>query len=273
MNPKISVILPTRGRTDMLERSLGGLIRNASDPKSIEVLLGFDTDDQESIKYFKENIAGIIDNYGATYNLYEFEPMGYNNLHRYVNGLAKVSSGDWMVFWNDDANMVDTGWDKTISSCKEFVIQCFDTHHLHPYSIFPIVPRQWHDILGYLSKHPLNDAYISQIGWVLGIMKRIDVKVDHDRFDLTGENKDETFDNRNLTPLEGNPNNPTDINYWKNRDIRHKDLNKLAKWLSTNGHDMTRWNKIVSGELDPWQLMREHDPNNQVTQTAIRSGV
>lgn len=265
MKPNISVLLPTRGRTDMLQRSVNSLLTKAETPEKIEVLFGFDTDDKESQQYFEDVIAKDIDAIGSTYKMFEFEPMGYVNLHRYVNGLGSQAQADWWVFWNDDANMIDSNWDTVICSQGDrFVIQQFDTHNLHPYSIFPIMPRAWYDLLGWLSRHPLNDAYISQIGWMLDIMHRIDIRVDHDRFDLTGENQDDTFENRNLNQLEGNVDNPSDFNYYKNRGIRNADANRVAVYLSERGHDMSHWNEICRGERDPWEKMFAADVNNQV---------
>ena len=46
---KIAVLLPTRGRTDALARSIMGLFNRAVDPQNIHLMLGFDNDDQSGI--------------------------------------------------------------------------------------------------------------------------------------------------------------------------------------------------------------------------------
>ena len=261
-NAKISILLPTRGRTIMLKESIDSLINNAQSPNTIEWLLGFDNDDDASSTWFIDNVVPLIEQSGGTYKVLSFPPMGYENLHKYVNGLAKIATGKWFVFWNDDAIMQDQNWDTTISSVKDFCIQAFDTHNKHPYSIFPIVPRKWYELLGYLSKHQLNDAYISQIAWMLDIMLRIDVRVDHRRFDLTGDNKDDTFLRRRI--FEGNKDDPRDFNHISQRRFRIHDATKIAGYFKSLGRDMSHWDKILAGDQDPWTKMLEADVNNQV---------
>lgn len=261
---KISILLPSRKRTDMLERSIKSLVDKADDPSSIQFLLAFDDDDSASSQYFIDNIAPELDQVGAHYSVLEFKRMGYQSLHLYLNQLAKHAKAPWWVFWNDDAVMLDQGWDTVISNHGDkFCIQAFNTHKLHPYSIFPIVPRAWFDVLGHLSQHQLNDAYISQIAWMLDIMVRIDVQVDHERFDLTGKNKDETFDERVI--YEGNIHDPRDFNHASQRKMRIDDAIKICKYLDNlGGYDTTHFKEVLQGKRDPWAKMLASDVNDQL---------
>jgi hypothetical protein len=159
--------------------------------------------------------------------------------------------------------MEDSGWDTVIlSHGNKFCIQAFETHNKHPYSIFPIVPREWYDQLGYLSQHQLNDAYISQIAWMLDIMVRIPVNVSHNRFDLTGKNLDATFQERKIH--EGNPNNPLDFNYITQRRARYEDAEKISTYLKSQGYDMSVWEEVKSGKRDPWAIMIKSDVNKHM---------
>lgn len=262
-NPNISILLPTRGRTDLLKRSLLSLIDNANNPESIQILLGFDDDDADSSNYFIDNIAPLLDEVGSSYRVLEFKRMGYQELHRYLNELAVHAQAPWWVFWNDDAVMVDSGWDTEISKQGDrFCIQAFNTHTLHPYSIFPIVPRAWFEVLGHLSRHQLNDAYISQIAWMMDIMIRIPTRVDHERFDLTGKNKDETFTDRVI--FEGNQSDPRDFNHRSCRQCRIEDSRKLATYLEGYNYDMSFWRKVEKNEQDPWERMLASDINRHL---------
>ena len=259
--------MPTRGRTDMLLRSIGSLLAYADDNSQIEWLFAFDSDDADSNLWCQENILPEIAQQNSTYAVYEFEPMGYHNLNVYLNNLAEHAVGDWLVFWNDDAVMQDPGWDTAILQQNDrFCIQAFDTHRKHPYSIFPIVPRQWFEILGHLSQHSLNDAYISQIAWMLDIMHRLDIRVDHQRFDLTGANNDTTY--RKRIVLEGNPNSPVDFNHIDQRRRRLDDAQKIAAYLRSQGVDMQHWDEVLAGQRDPWKKMMESDVNNQMMRIA-----
>ena len=268
--PNISVLLPSRGRTEQLKRSLDSLISTADDPSKIEFLLAFDNDDTESSKYFVEQIAPGLSALGCQYKVFEFVRLGYTRLNEYLNALGKSAQADWWVFWNDDAIMLDSGWDTAILVQEDrFCIQAFDTHNKHPYSIFPIVPKAWFDLLGHLSQHPLNDAYISQIAWILDIMVQIPVRVDHQRFDLTGDNMDKTFMERNVRSLEGNPLRPGDFNHVDQRKVRMIDANKIAVYLGEQGYDMTFWNEVAQKKRDPWEKMLAVDVNKQMMKFAL----
>ncbi len=263
--PSISILLPSRGRTKMLDESIVSLIEHADSPGKIEFLLAFDEDDKSSSQYFVDIIAPKLVEKNCKYYVYEFSRLGYTRLNEYLNALGKSAQADWWVFWNDDAIMLDQGWDTIICSQENrFCIQAFDTHNKHPYSIFPIVPRAWFDQLGHLSQHPLNDAYISQIAWILDIMVQIPVRVEHRRFDLTGENNDMTFTQRNVNTLEGDPRNPRDFNYATQREIRMRDAHKIAVYLGKLGYDMTPWNEAATKKRDPWTKMLAADVNKQM---------
>ena len=66
----------------------------------------------------------------------------------------------------------------------------------HPYSIFPIIPWDWFRCLDHLSLHGQNDAWVSEIAYLLDIMQDVPIKVLHDRADITGNNNDEIFKSR-----------------------------------------------------------------------------
>lgn len=264
--PDISILLPTRGRTEMLGRSIQSLIQHADHPESIEWLLAFDDDDANSLRYFLDHIAHYIDDSSGIYTCLGFQPMGYTRLNEYLNALAPRARAPWWVFWNDDAIMMDDHWDTVIlSQGDRFCVQAFDTHRKHPYSIFPIVPRAWWEILGHLSEHPLNDAYISQIAWILDIMVRIDIRVEHERYDLTGKNLDPTFQARNLQSLEGDPSRPTDFNYIDNRRRRVAQAVKISQYLEKQGQDITHFREVMARRQDPWAKMMAADVNGQMT--------
>ena len=67
MTTTISVLLPTRGRTEALKRSIMSLVDLAHKPQELQILVGFDTDDSASSDYFVEHIAPAIDRAGASY--------------------------------------------------------------------------------------------------------------------------------------------------------------------------------------------------------------
>lgn len=268
MNPEfdIAILLPTRGRAESLERSICSLVDNADSIKRVQFMFGFDNDDTVGADHFVEVLQPYLNKKKINYTALSFEPIGYIRLNEYVNELARKSDARWLVFWNDDAIMHSQHWDTDIMNYDgQFKLLAFDTHNKHPYSIFPIVPRAWLDLLGYLSPHQISDGWLSQQAYMLDIMERTDISVEHDRFDLTGNNHDETFKNRPM--LEGNPSDPKDFHSLQNNKLRQEDAAKIAEYLEKErGVDMKFFANVFRGTQDPWEKLKLNDVNKQMFQ-------
>ena len=261
----ISVLLPTRGRREALKSSMLSLIDLAEHKADVEILLGMDNDDQETIAWAQGNIYPEIKDIGMRVVRIEFDRLGYLKLNQYVNTLASHARGRWLMFWNDDAVMQTKSWDRRIVEHDgHFRVLRVKTHRLHPYAIFPIVPHDWYNLFGYLCPHQISDAWISQVAFKVNIIHTIDVDVLHDRHDLTGNNGDEIYHNRPM--LEGNPSDPRDFHHPNWNDMRWKDAARIAWFLEQQGQDMSWFREVIEGRRDPWQRMfsEEFDPNHQV---------
>lgn len=271
MNNKfdISVLLPTRGRGQALGRSIRSLFELAENPSKIQLILGFDKDDTAGLDYWQQELQPWMDQQGHNYIAMKFDPMGYTRLHIYNNKMASYAQGRWFILWNDDAIVETQGWDTEIMKYgDDFKLLAFRTHQDHPYSIFPIMPRKWYDLIGYISPHPTQDGWVSQQAYLLNILERIPVWVKHDRYDLTGNNLDETFKGRQM--LEGKPNDPADFHHVNQINLRHNDASKIADYLrNTLGKDMSFWNNIWKGTQDPWAQLKANDINGQMVQFAM----
>jgi hypothetical protein len=267
-NIDISVLLPVRGRPIPMEQCLHTLIDTATKPERIEVLIAFDDDDTDTIDYFVDVIAPYLDSKGVTYSAMQFKRLGYIRLHEYLNELAKHSSGAWFFFWNDDAIMPTQAWDDVIREYMDkFTLIRTDTNHDHPYAIFPILPRKWVELTGHLSLHQLNDAWISQIGWMLDIVTTVPIMIEHERFDLTGKNNDDTFRNRPM--LEGNPDHPRDFNHHTYRKQRMQDAITIANYLVELGYDMSHFKLGLENKIDIWEKMLALDKKGLMRSWAV----
>lgn len=251
----ISVLLPTRGRTEVLFNSLKSLLDKASNPKRVELLLGLDEDDKDTADYIKTEIAGYLKDLEVECKANVFKPLGYENLHTYVNTLANSATGEWLFFWNDDALMVTEGWDDVIESYNgQFkLLGPKDNHNGHPYAILPILPRDWFTLMDHLSQNAQNDAWLSHIAYMLDIFERIDVEFIHDRADITGNNDDETFKNRKY--MEGNPQDPRDFGHPDMQNARVRSAFKIAWYLEKIGQKSEWWERVQRGEQQPFEKM------------------
>lgn len=260
----ISILLPSRGRTETAFRSLRSLVDNADDLTQIEFLVALDDDDVDSHEYFEKTIVPWCNDNNVNITVFLTPRWGYLQLHKYNNFLGSQCKGKWAVFWNDDAIMEDKGWDTEIAShTGQFAVLKFDTHNQHPYSIFPILPRDWIVLFEELSSHQQTDAWVSQIAYLADAMIQLNTRVTHDRADLTGNNNDTTFQER--VYREGDTTDPMDINY---PATHHKKLHWAGKlvWIrKLLGQDTGWFDMWASGKTDPWQLMMDADVNNQIT--------
>jgi hypothetical protein len=262
---KIAVLIPTHKRTDGLSKSVFSLLDRAQDLSTVQFLFGIDNNDDTAINHFNKVIQPRLNKAKANYKAIGFEPMGYAGLNRYFDGLTDYADADWYFCWSDDAIMDSDHWDQHIRECSgEFRLLKVHAHNEHPYSIFPIIPAEWRGITGYLSRHQLIDAEVSQLAYMLDIIKIIDVWVTHDRPELTGQDMDETAQQKQY--FEGNPNDPRDFYSPLFTSGRQEDLLKLVTWMKQRNLDLTFYNTVQAGTQDPWQRMKENDPNHQTTQ-------
>lgn len=262
-NPStISIILPTRGRTGgALQASLKSLMENADDPARVEIMLGVDDDDQETLDWVNNEASKFVEPYGCACKAKVFKPLGYTKLNVYVNLLCHASSGAWLFLWNDDALMQTKGWDTVVRSYDgDFKCLAPKDNHDHPFAIFPLIPADWFVLCDAWSVNAQNDTWVSVIARMNGIFERIDIEILHDRADMTGGNDDETFANRQY--MEGNPNNPEDFNHPNMQQARMHHASKIDWFLKKLKvtESPSHFEKFISGEINPFADIGQHNP-------------
>lgn len=260
----IAVLLPTRARTHSLTNSVTSIVGRAADRTKLQIIFGFDEDDTVGLEHFEGVIQPFLDDHDVDYEAMAFESMGYQGLNRYYNKLAESASADWLFVWNDDATMETPGWDDVIRCYDDqFKILKVHTHNEHPYSIFPIVPQAWLDLLGQLSRHQMIDAEISQNAYMLDIMQIVDIDVVHEQSELTGQ-QDSTSQRKSR--FEGNPQDPRDFHFRSTVNARLDDCKKLAEHLRSKNIDTTFFENICANKQDPWEKLKQNDVNHLMYQ-------
>ena len=260
----VAVLLPTRSRTTALTTSVSSIVNLANDISRVQIIFGFDNDDQVGLDHFEKVIQPFLDEHNVAYEAIGFESMGYAGLNRYYNHLSQLTSADWLFVWNDDAVMETQGWDKVIESYTgQFQLLKVHTHNEHPYSIFPIVPCDWYKLFGHLSRHQMIDAELSQMAFVLDLMQVIDITVTHNQVELT---KDSTDPLKPKIRFEGNPTNPYDFHNPLITNQRYKDCDVISEHMRKIGLNTAWWENVKSGKQYPWVKLQELDINDQMKQ-------
>lgn len=195
----VSVLMPTRGRVELARRSIESLLNNCADASRVEIIVAYDNDDTASAQYFQSlKWTELITSFGARNQVLVCEPWGYQGLHRYYTAMARQARGQWFMIWNDDAIMQSQYWDKNLADNQDFVglLHMYTANFKPTLTLFPLIPRVWLDLFGEISLHQLNDSWIQDVCHQAAAVRHMPVSVFHDRYDVTGNNLDETYANR-----------------------------------------------------------------------------
>ncbi|HMF15730.1 MAG TPA: glycosyltransferase family 2 protein [Gemmataceae bacterium] len=141
--PILSLIVPTRKRTDQLRTLLDSLRKNTRHPHQVEVVLVADADDEETLSFQFPwlGMKRVVAQPGLT--------MGGLN-----RAGVKAAAGQFLMLLNDDVLVQTKGWDRQVlSACGRFadgivLVHVNDTLFGEGMCTFPIVSRTFCDLAG-----------------------------------------------------------------------------------------------------------------------------
>ena len=158
---KFSLFLNTRHRVGLLCDLLQSIERTAENPEDIEILLGIDRDDYETIN-FMDHLDMVVSHLDLRDNVFSYSDNRPTNLHVKMNFLASQSTGDYLFVLNDDVQFVTPEWDRLIAErirkeAREpdniYYVGVTDTSIdkdlEKDYASFPILTREAYETLGY----------------------------------------------------------------------------------------------------------------------------
>ena len=161
-NNKISLLLPSRERSNKFKRMLNSLQSKCLNIDRVEILLLLDEDDKQIVNY-----KSLIENNFKNLNI----KLVIKNLKTHAlrnNYLASLSSGDILFPANDDMIFISNDWDHYID--KEFSKidmnkpYCLWINSGKKYNYlhcdFPILNRAWYKSLGYIGSEFFNFWYL-----------------------------------------------------------------------------------------------------------------
>jgi hypothetical protein len=226
--------MPTRNRFDLAVNSIESLFKNCKDIDSFEVLLAVDNDDLETTNrlstYFYDR---------PNVKMFFFERQYYRGLHNYINKLVNEASGTSLMLWNDDSTIDSKNWEyEIIKHHDKFCVlspkvQNMENYWRHQGVLFPILPKKWIEITKIWSPTPGLDSWIDVLSKRLGILVNLEsVVISHNRFELSGDNKDQTY-------MEGradlhNPALNGGFEVWSHSELLQEHQNLLFNYINTN---------------------------------------
>jgi hypothetical protein len=193
---EISLVFCSRGRPGSLQETLEGLWELADQPDRLEAIVAVDPDDKAT-QAARSKLPPGARLWVAP------ERYGYQGLHRYLNAVARMAEGQWLMWWNDDARMTTRGWDTVIRLAPQGVLWPRANHVFHG-NLFPIWPKAWSDAAGMVTPTMHMDTWLQYAAEQLGCHHQVPISVIHDRADVTGNHDDQTYhEGRYLMGPEG----------------------------------------------------------------------
>lgn len=121
--PKISIIIPTKDRIDLLKRCIES-IQNRSSYDNYEIII-VDNMSQE------EETAAYLDGLGKSYRIIKFnEKFNYSKLNNYA---AEFARGEHLLFLNNDIEVLNSDWlEAMLEQSQRDEIGCVGAKLLYP---------------------------------------------------------------------------------------------------------------------------------------------
>jgi hypothetical protein len=173
----ISILIPERGRPEMLDRLICSLIDTAGADEKYEILVQYDDDDEA----WRDRTP--FDHIHVTY-LRRPRPI---TLGEKLNELARVAKGEILLFLANDLQMETKDWPRKV---REAVAKLpngmgvpFLKDALHvDHASYPVITRRMMDIVGFAFPPWFGagwfiDTWWDQIGILMGVRFEIDVEV------------------------------------------------------------------------------------------------
>jgi glycosyltransferase involved in cell wall biosynthesis len=189
-----SIILNTRKRVPLLKSLLESIERKTENPKNVEVLIRYDSDDDTTHDFLTSYI-------GKNTHMDFAITRGprVRNLHTNLNSLANASRGRFVFVLNDDTEILTNHWDRTAlenlnnfkaeKGIKDDILYGF-THDTSVdkaagkgYASFPIISKQAVNTLGFFMYENFvglgGDSSIHRVYEPLGRVVDTKIALDH----------------------------------------------------------------------------------------------
>ena len=150
----LSLIVPTRARTDLLDRLLASVLGTARRPERVEVVLYVDEDDEETLAYRRRDLR-IVKHVGPR-----------TTMGRMTCACFRRSTEANIFLLNDDVVFRTPGWDEEVlAAVGQFpdgvaLVYGNDLHQGERLPTFPILPRITCELLGGPCPQEYLRAYI-----------------------------------------------------------------------------------------------------------------
>lgn len=168
MTPVVSILIPSRNRTELLDSCVKSWRTLADNPEAVEIIVRLHHDDAVSMKWAESRPYDIQLIAGETYE-------GHLSMDMFLNCMAACSTGDWLMPVSDDFVCLTQDWERAFEVVTEiprtdYLIRHFETTN-KPNERPPIISRGLYHAIGCFGHTSHADVYLDTLGWECGINK------------------------------------------------------------------------------------------------------
>ena len=226
----VSILLPSRGRAEMLRKTLANISQTAGKESSrVEVLVRLDDDDAES-QAATESLHAACAPVALTV-VTGPRSGGYKTFHLFINELAARARGDFLMLFNDDARFMTNEWPRFFERRREqLAVLKFKTPGFGNLNIFPATHRKAVEVIGHYSLDAHCDSWVEVISRKVGIEREVaEIEIDHFR-DTSEETDDQTRAETSAAYAETRP------AFHQKRGLQNKDIARLSAHIFRHGY-------------------------------------
>ena len=235
----VSVLLPSRGRVEMLKKTLANIAESCGDFHSqAEVLVRLDDDDADSLAA-RESLHAACAPVRLRV-LVGSRGEGYYSFHNFVNELSAAARGDFLLLFNDDARFVSHGWPALFNKWRGAlsVLRFRTGKAVGGLNLFPAVHRKIFEILGHFSLDTHCDTWMETVAHMAKMhYDEPDLEISHLR-DTDDDTDDQTHAETSAAYATTLP------RYRAKKNLRKKDAAQLKAHIMRYG----RYLKIKTEE-------------------------
>lgn len=260
--PLVSILIPTRGRSQHLCVAVDSFYSLAKDKSLLEFVFKVDDDDLPTIDTVKK-ISELIPSCKV---LISPRGRGYLDMHKWVNQMCETSSGQWLFLANDDVKMVKDAWDQILlgvgtaqswPGIDELCLLVFPTVGRPDAQEFLALRRGTFDLLGHFSILPHNDTWINGIMNFCGCVLHVPIFVEHYSDQVIDDIRREGHETHKITGRE-----LTSISTKRFKMLDVKKIVDRMAWYESR----RVWRSLPKGE--GWMLWK--DTNNLVHTVVVQ---
>lgn len=170
MPPVISMLVPSRNRSHLIDETLHSFLDMADDPSRIEIMVRLHASDADSLRWAVETKLPVRVVIGD-------DADGYRSISNFVNCLAAMARGSWFGLWSDENRIQTKGWDTLVSAHDARECHILYARVLNNSGqIIPFISRRLYEVLGHAGQTAHCDCYLNSLGQLADVVDYLPIE-------------------------------------------------------------------------------------------------